>query len=150
MSGPYLSSSVADHPLRSATRLSLGKLLPYQQADRPRTYPKAPGPKVPSFGILFMRIIATCGINPPFGRLSPTLGKVVHVLRTRSPLSCYFFTRRIKNNNLARLACLNHAASVHSEPGSNSPKNFGKHKIRKNLLMRFACWLARLFIQFKG
>jgi hypothetical protein len=24
--------------------------------------------------------------------------------------------------NPARLACLNHAASVHSEPGSNSPK----------------------------
>ena len=23
---------------------------------------------------------------------------------------------------LVRLACLNHAASVHSEPGSNSPK----------------------------
>ena len=26
-------------------------------------------------------------------------------------------------NDLVRLACLNHAASVHSEPGSNSPKN---------------------------
>ena len=42
MSGPCLSPGVADHPLRPATRLSLGKLLPYQQADRPRAHPKAP------------------------------------------------------------------------------------------------------------
>ena len=42
MSGPCLSSSVADHPLRPATRLSLGEPLPHQQADRPRTSPLAP------------------------------------------------------------------------------------------------------------
>ena len=37
MSGPCLSSSVADHPLRPATRLSLGEPLPRQLADRTRT-----------------------------------------------------------------------------------------------------------------
>ena len=42
MSGPCLSSSVADHPLRPATRLCLGEPLPHQQADRPRAPPKAP------------------------------------------------------------------------------------------------------------
>ena len=34
MLGPCLSPHVADHPLRPATRQSLGKPLPYQQADR--------------------------------------------------------------------------------------------------------------------
>ena len=56
------------------------------------------------------------GIRPPFEGLSQTVGQVAHVLRTRSPLyshpeGCF----------LARLACMKHAASVRSEPGSNSP-----------------------------
>ena len=36
MSGQCLSPSVADHPLRPATRLRLGEPLPHQLADRPR------------------------------------------------------------------------------------------------------------------
>ena len=78
-----------------------------------------------------MRQSTTSGINSSFPELSLSLGQVAYVLRTRSPLShpriatllfslafsstyCYAFV-------LARLACLNHAASVHSEPESNSP-----------------------------
>ena len=38
-SGPYLSPNVTDHPLRPATRQSLGKPSPHQQADRPRAHP---------------------------------------------------------------------------------------------------------------
>ena len=56
-----------------------------------------------------------CGISPGFPRLFPTSGQVSHVLLTRSPLYswyCYHF--------LVRLACVRHAASVDSEPGSNS------------------------------
>ena len=80
MSGPCLSSSEADRPLRPATRHRLGEPLPHQQADRPRAHPEAAAeatfdPKT------------TCGINPPFGELSPTSGQVAHVLRTRPPLS---------------------------------------------------------------
>jgi hypothetical protein len=41
-SGPCLSSSVADHPLRPATYRSLGKPLPYQQANRPQAHLLAP------------------------------------------------------------------------------------------------------------
>ena len=79
MSGPCLSSSVPDHPLKPGTRRSLGEPLPHQQADRARTNPQATAeaifnPKVP------------WGINPPFGGLSPTRGYVVHVLLTRAPL----------------------------------------------------------------
>ena len=54
------------------------------------------------------------GINLPFGRLSPSMRQVTHVLLTRPPLS---YPRR---NNFARLACVKHAASVRPEPGSNS------------------------------
>ena len=79
MSGPCLSSSVADHPLRPATRRRLGEPLPHQLADMPRAYPKA----TPE-GIFNPKV--TCGINPPFGGLSPALGQVAHVLRTRPPL----------------------------------------------------------------
>ena len=53
------------------------------------------------------------GIRRRFQRLSRKEGRVLHVLRTLSPLSALLRS--------VRLACLIHAASVHSEPGSNSP-----------------------------
>ena len=86
MSGPCLSSSVADHPLRPATRLSLGEPLPRQLADRPRTPLLTSGLAVPDFGMPLMREATTCGINSPFGELSPTSRQIAHVLRTRLPL----------------------------------------------------------------
>ena len=84
MSGPYLSSSVAGRPLRPATRHCLGKLLPHQLADRPRAHQEAPG--CPGFGVGKMSSLATCGINSPFGELSPTSRQIAHVLRTLAPL----------------------------------------------------------------
>ena len=36
-----------------------------------------------------MSPLTTCGINSPFGELSPTSRQIAHVLRTRSPLN-YF------------------------------------------------------------
>ena len=36
MYGPYLSSILGDRALTPPTRLSLGRPLPYQQADRPQ------------------------------------------------------------------------------------------------------------------
>ena len=60
---------------------------------------------------------ATYGINLPFGRLFRTQGQVAHVLRTRPPLD---FPEQAPFR-LVRLACLIHAASVRSEPESNSP-----------------------------
>ena len=55
-----------------------------------------------------------CGISPPFGRLSPTLGQIPTYY---SPVR--HFTRELPLF-LVRLACVRHAASVQSEPGSNS------------------------------
>ncbi len=84
MSGPCLSSSVAGRPLRPATRQSLGEPLPHQQADRPRAHQEA---QCFSFGV--MPLLATCGINSPFGELSPTSRQIAHVLRTRAPLDTF-------------------------------------------------------------
>jgi hypothetical protein len=108
---------VADRPLRPATHRCLGGPLPRQLANGPRAPPQViackhwpslvPGPGGPR---------TLSGISPPFGGLFRARGQVTHVLLTRSPLYrgyCYPF--------LVRLACVRHAASVRSEPGSNSP-----------------------------
>src|SRR5204863_6026294 len=53
--------------------------------------------------------------SPAFAGLFPTGGQIAHVLRTRAPCAipyCY--------GTRTRLACVKHAASVRSEPGSNS------------------------------
>ena len=63
------------------------------------------GPKAPG----------VCGISPGFPRLSPSRGQVIHVLLTRSPLYS-----RPEGRFRVRLACVRRAASVDSEPGSNS------------------------------
>jgi hypothetical protein len=62
-----------------------------------------------------MRICVISGINLSFPRLSQSTGQITHVLLTRSPLE---YPRKGLS---ARLACVKHAASVHPEPGSNSP-----------------------------
>ena len=61
-----------------------------------------------------------CGISPAFAGVSPTEGKVAHVLRTRSPCAYILYCYRMLR---IRLACVKHAASVRSEPGSNSRLN---------------------------
>ena len=79
MSGPCLSSSVTDRPLRPATRRRLGGPLPPQQDDRTRANPAARAEAL-------FNLAMPWGINPPFGGLSPTAGHVTHVLLTRAPL----------------------------------------------------------------
>ena len=80
MSGPCLSSSVPDRPLRPGTRRRLGEPLPHQLADRPRANPAAAAEATFTLARLW-------GINPSFPGLSPSAGHVTHVLRTRAPLS---------------------------------------------------------------
>src|SRR5690606_29740712 len=81
-SGPCLSPSVADRPLRPATRRSHGRPSPHQQADRPRGPPGAETP----FPTQPCDQEGTSGISPPFEGLSRSPGQVPHVLLTRSPL----------------------------------------------------------------
>src|SRR5213075_1406047 len=65
-------------------RHSLGEPLPHQLADRPRGHQEAPG--CPGFDVELMSTLVTCGINSPFGELSPTSRQIPHVLRTLTPL----------------------------------------------------------------
>jgi hypothetical protein len=110
-SGPCLSPRPADHPLRPATRRRLGRPLPHQLPDRPQTHLRANK----SFSQPLMPEATTCGISSGFPLLSPTRRQVVYVLRDRSPLVGLLLP--------VRLAYLRHAASVHPEPGSNSPRD---------------------------
>ena len=112
MYGPCFSSIVGGHPLRSPTRHRLGKPLPYQLADGTQVPPKAPF----GFPLTSLTSESLCGISGSFDPLSPSSGQVTNALLTRSPLSL----------RTVRLACIRHAASVHPEPGSNSPYKIGK------------------------
>lgn len=56
-------------------------------------------------------------ISLPFGRLWQSGKQVIHILLTLSPVYC-----PPCGGFLPRLACVRHAASVCSEPGSNPPK----------------------------
>ncbi len=96
------------HALTPPTDHRLGRPLPHQLANPPQAHPEA--------HYCFTRqteSTSLCGISPAFAELFPTPGQVTHVLRTRPPLA----SRKM----LVRLACVKHAASVHPEPGSNSP-----------------------------
>ena len=91
--GPCLSPNVADHPLKSAKDLRLGRLFPTNY-------------------LIFLRpilqriyILLVSGIQIPDYKVSS------RVLLTRSP---WLFAKTM------RLACVRHVTSVHSEPGSNS------------------------------
>ena len=65
-----------------------------------------------------MRSVYLSGFSYRFQQLSRTHGQVTYVLLTRSPLS--LFGSKLPKD-FVRLACIRHAASVHPEPGSNSP-----------------------------
>ena len=112
---------MTDHPLRPVTRLSLGRPLPYQLADGPQTDLSARGfRRNPPLCPYVFRLMALVGISSGFPELFQTERYVIHVLLTRPPLYS-----SSEDNFRARLACVRHAASVRSEPGSNSPIKLG-------------------------
>ncbi len=86
-SGQCLSPDVADHPLRPATRLSLGRPLPYQQADMTRAAPKPIGPEgSPPLITRKCFPVILSSITWRFHQLFWSSGYVTHALLTRSPL----------------------------------------------------------------
>src|SRR5205085_11735999 len=112
-SGPCLSPRVADHPLRPATRLRLGRPLPHQLADAtqaPLSVPLArlSSPGTDSRGTYAVLAVLSDRCPPLKGRLPTCSSPVRRFTQGRSPF-------------LARLACVRPAANVRSEPGSNSP-----------------------------
>ena len=109
------SPNVAVHPLRPATRRRHGGPLPRRQADGTQTRPLAgpprgrpfPGRRLPSRRLM--------RYYPRFRTAIPRQG--VDCPRVTHPSAALGASLRLP----ARLACLRRAASVRSEPGSNSP-----------------------------
>ena len=102
---------MAGRPLRPATDRRLGGPLPRQQANQTQ----APLQADCSFNNHFIETVALCGISQSFDWLFPIIGQI--------PKHCSPVRRssaRIATPVTARLACVRHAASVQSEPGSNS------------------------------
>src|SRR4030095_4150036 len=70
-SGPCLSSSVADHPLRPATHQSLGEPSPHQLANGTRAHRRAIASKErPSFSASAEELVVLSSISPSFPGLS--------------------------------------------------------------------------------
>ena len=95
--------------------------------------------KRPSFTPEPFDSVVLSGISPPFEKLSQIQRQVAHVLLTRSPLY-------LPEGFLVRLACVRHAASVRSEPGSNSPIDISCSK-EKNHQTGFPVGFPSLWVQ---
>ena len=107
---------MAGRPLRPATDCRLGRPLPHQLANPTLAHPIARGLTSPRFPFTDV-----CGISQSFDWLFPTTGKIPkHYSPVRRSSAC------IATPVTARLACVRHAASVQSEPGSNSSVNYTK------------------------
>ena len=110
-SGPCLSTSVGDRPLRSPTHRRLGGPSPRLPPNGTHARPRPPSGfihvRMPSHGTM-----AYYPAFPPAIRLSG-----VGCIRVAHPCA----TLRAPEGTLpVRLACIRPAASVHPEPGSNS------------------------------
>ena len=109
MSGQCLSPSETGHALTPANHLSLGRPLPHQQANSKQTAPRA-------INFWFGNIIR---YYLQFPAAIPDPRVRIYSLLSLSPLSIQEINRSSFQKYRARLACLIHAANVHSEPGSN-------------------------------
>ena len=106
---------MAGHPLRPATHLCLGAPLPLQLANGTQAHPWAEASaRGHPFTARPCGPAASSSISTTFAVLSQSLGQIAYVLLTRAPLMA-------PKSLIVRLACIKHAASVRSEPGSNSP-----------------------------
>ena len=106
---------MADHPLRPATHQCLGEPLPHQLANETQAHPETKGIAPSLSRKTQLRISSLYSV---LASLSAGYSK----FRGRLP-TCYspvrHFTLELPRFHV-RLACVRHAASVRSEPGSNS------------------------------
>ena len=106
---------MAGRPLRPATDCRLGEPLPHQLANPTSAHLLARGLTIPRFHQIPIRNKVVCGISQSFDWLFPTTRQIP---KHYSPVRRS--SARIATPVTARLACVKHAASVQSEPGSNS------------------------------
>ena len=83
-----------------------------------------------------MLVCYLSGFSIRFQKLSRAHGQVTYVLLTRSPLDL----EKQAFLPLVRLACIRHAASVHPEPGSNSPFDLALRCLWHLSLQLFVCF----------
>ena len=101
---------MTDRPLRPAIDHRLGGLLPRQLANRPSAALSATGSyESPPFLLRDYAVLAHLSMRYP--PLKGTFRCITHPFAAR---------RQPEGRAAARLACVKHAASVQSEPGSNS------------------------------
>ena len=101
---------MAGRPLRPATDRRLGRPLPHQLANRASAAPLAQGPcGSPAFLSRAHAVLASLSTGYP--PQEDTFRCITHPFAAR---------RQGCPRAAARLACVRHAASVQSEPGSNS------------------------------
>ena len=98
---------MAGHPLRPATDRRLGRPLPYQLANRTWAHPAARARR-PPFSLRTYAVLAR--VSPGCPPLQGRFPRVTH------PSATLLAPKDFR----VRLACVRHAASVQSEPGSNS------------------------------
>ena len=102
---------MTDHPLKPVRRHCLGEPLPHQLADTVQADLEAI-----NISLAYLCIKGISGFTSRFQQLSPSSRHITYILLTRAPL-----VSRVQVLSVTvRLACVKHAASVRSEPGSNS------------------------------
>ena len=122
---------MADHPLRPATHRRLGRPLPHQLANGTQAHQRAVACKQrPPFSAGPEGPVVLSGISSSFPELSRARRQITHALLTRAPLYL-----PPEGGFLVRLACVRHAASVNSEPGSNSPVEWSSSRTRAHYLV---------------
>ena len=100
---------MAGRPLRPATARCLGTPLPHQLANQTSAAPLAQGLAIPCFPPQRYAVLAHLSMR--YSPLKDTFRCITHPFATR---------RQAEAPAAVRLACVKHAASVQSEPGSNS------------------------------
>ena len=122
---------MADHPLRPAMDRRLGRPLPHQPANPAWAHLSPRGLSVPRFHPQVL-----CGISVSFPTLSPSKRQI--------PM-CYSPVRHSTPGASSivsvRLACVKHAASVQSEPESNSSVLFLTQTVILNSKFTFECFV---------
>ena len=123
-------------PLRPATDHRLGRPLPYQLANRPQPPPPAAlaglrSPRLAPSGCYAVLAQVSPGYPPLEGRLATCYSPVRHFTHPDVLLHPSF---------LVRLACVRHAASVDSEPGSNSHLKLARARTTSNGVRTLMFW----------
>ena len=130
----------------------LGRPLPHQLANPPRAHLTPPEiftllhAKLCAYAVL--AVVSNC-CPPVQGRLPTRYSPVRHSVTSS-------IHRSLNRKRFVRLACVNHAASVHPEPGSNSLIKCSSvcdgiyHSTDKFDLVKITTWLSFPFTVFKG